>query len=250
MEDNDLFPSQSLSDRGQLNDFEFEAWLACQKYREEEKLLEDYPNKSKEALLKNKEIYLQSGLDFEGCQPLGKNHTFWCAVKSDNTPEFVKAFNSRKIEKAIWKRGPFPSNNFRSNKYATIMPPCAGVIYFYLFVPEHKKFNHYQHVLETLHGEMSWISSWLGESFCFWANANGLNNGYIKWADGLCVRAKSSNEDTCTGFGKPFEDEESQDNHLRKNDVYKTADNLGMNIRKIKPRAPNEELFIWYVGID
>jgi len=249
MREYDLFPPNSLLDRGQLNDFEFRVWLSYQRYREQERILKDYPNKSKETFLKCKETYLQSGLDFDNHQPLDIPHHFWCAVKYDNIVEFISAFNSRKVEKATWEKYSFPSKKFRSKTYASILPPSAGVIFFHLNYPM-QKFGHYQHVLETLHNEMSWISSWLGEAFCFWAEANGLNNGYIKWVDGGCVRANSSNEETSFAYGMPFDQEENPDEKIWVSDIYKTADNLGLNVRKIVPKAPDEELYIWYVGLD
>ena len=84
----------------------------------------------------------------------------------------------------------------------------------------------------------------------FWAEAGGLYNGYIKWAGGGCVRAKSSTEDTHASHGKPFDDEENPNTHVWTDDVYKTANSLGMNVLKTKPLALNEEPFIWFIGLD
>ena len=267
----DPFPPESLKDRGQLSQAEYEAWMHHLYIKGEDDTAQSYPMSNWDSgrienYKRRKSEYEDSGFNFEEHKPLGfGSKTHWFAIKSSDVVGLVNAlsagFQYKMVEIGCATFNPnqgysYPGFHRRdSNGFLTVLQPAGGMIFAQRHSAGKILGGSYKKCIETILCPWTSVSEQFGDVTLFWGSGSG-GNGALAWRQGKLKRGFSSGQDyKITGFGIPedFEvstSESSSGNfYLSYDDIQKMSAHEKANSSYIRPLRPGEKAYYWLVDI-
>ena len=265
----DPFPPESLKDRRQLNEAEYQAWTHYLYIQREDEISKEYPMSSWEPsrienYTKRKSEYDNSGYSFEGCTPLGFGWKgVWIAIKSTDVVGVINELTTKYlIEKRNWNDAVellpsvYGASGYRAFK---ITPPCEGVIFVkplgqvklndLYHRGTGKEFNQ---IFDAVEHNWASISQDFGDVYFLLLDRVSSRTCFVKWKTGKVVRAVNSH---LSGYyyeiGSPLAGENRTKfigvDHMTPDDLYTASALWRVNSNYIRPLQPNEKAYCWYV---
>ena len=265
----DPFPPESLKDRGQLSQAEYEAWMHHLYIKGEDDTAQSYPMSNWDSgrienYKRRKSEYEDSGFNFEEHKPLGFGWKgVWLAVKSSDVIGIINELSAKYlIEKRRWDDNTemLPSVYGASgNRAFKVTPPCDGVIFIKPL--GQIKLNDLYHqgagrefsrIFDAIEHPWASISKEFGDVYFLLFNRVHGSTCFVKWKDGKVVRAVNS---VSSGYfyetGTPLAGE-SRTNSIgmdlmTTDDLYSASAIWNVNSNYIRPLRPGEEASCWYI---
>jgi len=246
VEAKDLYPEESLVDKGQMSADEAKAWQAYN-YISEERFADNH--KKDERFLEFQSIYESSNFDFQNCRTIGE--LWWPNYFAVETNDIIGLVNHLTRDYIIDLINVVDTNaplfqNPRQN--LVISPPCNGVIFIYWTDVQYSFTSpHHQNLLAMLRHDWASISDKFGDVFYISDAKN--NPGFLYWRQGKLVRAIAGQDDRITKYGNEIHGEDligfSGTEFLLS--MREMAINWNVWPLNMRPFRPDETAYAWLV---